>query len=256
VQARRTVAQPNLGFTRELRYLEATLLAPIEEAIADAQALLLPVRKQINILCFGNSLTRGLYGNRQHYSYAIELQRQLRLLAQIDANVTVDGIDGRSVLKDYCLIAMKGRFCVEEETKYDLVIILSGTNDLANETLAHVQDVVTEIKALHTVALTHGASTVAVTIPDVRAAELVGMHKYKARHVALNTGIRTLVTELREDDHKCILFDLHALQPLHTATIVQQERWYEDDGLHFTPLGYKRFGRLLAQHLLEAQMLS
>lgn len=55
-----------------------------------------------------------------------------------------------------------------EDKVYDVVIIMGGTNDLADRHVK-VDDIINNLEGIHRLALATGAKTVAITVPESNA---------------------------------------------------------------------------------------
>lgn len=99
-------------------------------AVTNIANMTLP--KSLRILCFGDSLTAGytMYGT-EHHPYADHLRVGLELLlSSSEIQAEVAGFSGDQVQGSY-LNRIKAKCPMTTERRYDWIIIMGGTNDLA-----------------------------------------------------------------------------------------------------------------------------
>jgi lysophospholipase L1-like esterase len=227
---------------------------------------------EIKILAFGDSLTEGYtdFGTRFHpYGWALQasLKKLLPTLTQPTnsilprpTKVTVD-IEGQS--GDCVLYSLDGEF--EErlrdaapagEGKYDLIVILGGTNDLAykmGKDLEGAEEIFTQgLKVLYNYVLQKtSASLLLMTVPeraiDTRDSELG--RRAKASRLHLNDLIKKWVAEQKE---RVFVMDLAPMIPFpedgaeYDETPFDESIW-SPDGLHMSDGGYDYVGEQLAK---------
>jgi lysophospholipase L1-like esterase len=121
---------------------------------------------------------------------------------------------------------------------YNYTLFLGGTNDLGWGKPA--SEIWASIKSITSIPLSHKSKLILFTVPEcgVKNASL------DERRDELN---RLIKEDKREDVY---VFDLHAAIPYHSMPEVERDEIW-DDGLHFTPKGYKRMGELVAKRLME-----
>lgn len=103
-----------------------------DNSMAAANATKKSLPKSLRILCFGDSLTAGytMYG-MEHHPYADHLRVGLEhMLASSNIQAEVAGFSGDQVQGSY-LNRIKAKCPVTKTRRYDWVIIMGGTNDLA-----------------------------------------------------------------------------------------------------------------------------
>lgn len=239
------------------------------------QKLLLSNPNEINVLTFGNSLTEGYadFGMTFH-PYSIALEKKLStLLPTHKINITVNGLSG-----DRVLTSLNGIFLKRLQSslplrktgtpKYDLVIVLGGTNDLAY--LIGDADgpnkIFEGLKECYAHVLEARASLLCLTVPeraiDTRASKLA--EKARNARLELNKLIAGFVNEhetLGEEGaeeavspSKVFLFDLAKAVPFPNDRDEDGD-WdttiWSPDGLHMMPQGYDFVGEELATHIFD-----
>ena len=185
------------------------------------------------VLCFGASLTSGLHSGDRHSPYADTL-RVLMERERVKCSVTESGRDGERVTGG----ALERLRDVFEESHFDVVIVLGGTNDLlstgyAGSICAGLAGMYREITDVH------NARCVAVTIPPM---------KYNSHGDGI-LQLRKSVNEFirRSESESLAVCDLHQhIESLHEQ---ERERWFDADGLHFSEYGYSALGKLLFEVL-------
>ncbi|KAF2190382.1 SGNH hydrolase [Zopfia rhizophila CBS 207.26] len=233
---------------------------------------------ELRILAFGDSLVEGYtdFGTPFH-PYAIKLRKKLsQLLPNFKMAVDVNGESGDCVLP-----SLQGIFLqrlqsscpirTQQPPKYDLVIILGGTNDLAfliNDPNGPNQ-IFEGLKVCYEHILKTGASLLCLTVPeralDTRNSALG--RKAKEARLALNEKIVDFVKLSQEGGEneagvtgdeagaaadatgKVFMMDLAAMVPFQPDQ-KEDEDFKSDiwspDGLHMSSQGYDFVGLQLA----------
>jgi len=205
------------------------------------------------ILCFGDSLSRGLFvaenGDwHKNHPYAKELNRLLNnesvaLAAGVNGELTQDMVERLPRV-------------LEAHPLTRAVIILGGTNDLGHRKPA--EEVIANIVKLHKIA--HNATvpnnndpdeqdhptvfTVAVTIPQAR-----WPFDPQVR-LAINAGIRQLA---KNDTCHVALLDLESQW---NQSVPANAKYWSPDFVHFSPTGYDAIGQLAYDVLRETTIES
>lgn len=193
----------------------------------------------IRILCFGDSLTAGYHSwGMEYYPYSTRLEKRLNEeFPAKDYEITVDGVPGDLVT----IGSFKSRLEHQLSTNdtFDWVVILGGTNDVGWG--RPLEDILTALEILWTMALESGAKVLALTIAANKACENAG---YRQKLLHLNEKI------LNHEDDSYFTADLFELVPWPSEDTDAQDRIW-DDGLHFTPVGYDLMGDVVADRLIE-----
>ena len=192
----------------------------------------------MRLLAFGDSLTAGYHSQGLAFAPWAPLLEQL-----LGDSVKVDhlGLSGftsqqmldsaeQQAVTDVVPRTWPGYSHKLRLHQYDVVIILCGTNDLADQ--EPTQHLVRNIAQLHSVAHAAGARSVAMTIPDSKAAQHIDWLR-RARHDA-NEAIRAWAAT-QPGVH---FVDAAVLVPYSDTSGL-----WEPDGLHMSQSGYEAFGR-------------
>ncbi|KAI5862606.1 SGNH hydrolase [Durotheca rogersii] len=208
-----------------------------------------PRRRQLRILCFGDSLTSG-FPAAQPYAGKLEETLEVALRgdnggAGVEVQCEVEGVPGDKVTNGTYLSRMRSAWSPEEW--YDWTIVLGGTNDLG---WGHpAENILASLKDVWDIPLSRAGKVLALTVPDTR----VRMGSLVERRGKLNTAIKEYKRE------NFFYYDLHAGLPYHDMLPADRPRYWHMDGLHLTAEGYdlmgERIGGALARilHLAEAQ---
>jgi lysophospholipase L1-like esterase len=231
------------------------------------QKLVLSTDGELRVLAFGNSLTEGYtdFGTLFH-PYAIALKKKLSSLRP-DLNVIVD-INGQS--GDVVVSKLHGRFLQRLQSscplrksgtppKYDIVITLGGTNDLAymiNESDGALQ-IFEGLKICYEHVLLARSSLLCLTIPERAIDTRTSKMALRARdaRLQLNELIAEYVkTHQSADDGKPNVFimDLARMAPFSAdkgEDEAFEKRLWSPDGLHMSVQGYDFVGEELARVL-------
>lgn len=228
--------------------------------------LKLTAPNKLKILAFGDSLTEGytIMGMGFH-PYALELHKRLtQLLPEYTVTVDENGESGDRVLP-----SLSGRFferiqysCplpTPQAAKYDLVIVLGGTNDLAylQANDAAFDLIFDGLKKCYDQVLRTGASLLCLTVPeraiDHSISDLAG--RAREHRMKLNQKITEFVKDKQGSDEGnsragVFLMDLAAIAPFPSPEDVDNKaptsKNWSPDGLHMTPEGYDFVGQELA----------
>lgn len=197
------------------------------------------------IVCFGDSLTAGYQSPSRENPTGRETPygRFLEEFLGGRGSIAVSGICGETTGE------MMLRFrsdVLEHRPRY--VVILGGTNDLGWNAAPH--EIMRNLVKMYELARAAGVVPIPVTVPSVRVPDggeeaLQWAKTHIARREVLNGLIQDYA---RSKDLPCL--------DLFTATAdldsLQLCPEYSNDGLHFTTDGYRRFARLLYEHIFAA----
>lgn len=195
-----------------------------------------------HILCYGDNLTFGFCSNgTQCKPYAASLSDALEQ-ADIRCKVSVGGLSGHTARQMVTAIDSsnvkdkRGRLIgrglgriLDEDGPFDLVIIMAGTNDLM--LLSRSEDIVKDIRSLHSAAHKRAVPTVALAPPSPQ-------HEVQAE-----------VAKLLADW-------VQTAQPVLTYTNAEDfvprsvPGFWEPDNVHLSPAGSTTLGQRLMVHLL------
>jgi len=181
------------------------------------------------VLAFGDSLTEGYarWGTIMH-PYTLTLEKSLVALDN-SIKVVNAGVSGETT--DEMVPRFTQLFNAQE---FGVAIILGGTNDLGGK---NPDNVFNNLKTMHELAAKKGCKTYAVTIPELAAEE----------HETWVYPIRSKINNMLKEycaKRKIQVIDLAAAIPYSTLTEEERKDLW-DDGLHFTPKGYDKFGEIV-----------
>lgn len=207
---------------------------------------------ELNILCFGDSLTAGYYRGEYYYNKQYKVQTNIHhspyantlqelISKNIKSNkskikVYEDGLDGDRA--ENMPQRLKNNLKVRD---YDLVLIIAGTNDLAFEKYSE-NDIIKNIKILHEICHNKNIPTMISTIPQTEYYE----DSYVKRRNNVNNGLNIFYKEIIKNNKiKCIYFDFNKKLPFHEMKKNDQKLYWGKDGLHLTPKGYQFLASLI-----------
>mmetsp|Transcript_101831 Transcript_101831/g.263159 ORF Transcript_101831/g.263159 Transcript_101831/m.263159 type:complete len:389 (-) Transcript_101831:409-1575(-) len=202
-----------------------------------------PARK---VLCYGDSLTAGFCAEGRKYApYGRALAEALSAASGGSAcEVFVNGHSGHTTeqmvsnlnelaVSDVGGMIGKGlRRCLDE-VRPDLVVIMTGTNDLGRD--AHPQTVLEDISRLHAECHVRGVPTVAIAPPPAPRAPQGSAFESNRRRLV------SLLSNWARSAYQTLTF----VDPAEIVPAVAGARVWDPDQLHFSPAG----SHLLAQRL-------
>ncbi|UNI14955.1 hypothetical protein JDV02_001532 [Purpureocillium takamizusanense] len=191
----------------------------------------------LTILCFGDSLTQGFfnYGLGEH-PYSLILEDRLRHeMPTRRIQVRTSGVPGDVASHEPFLRRLE-RECDAE--KFDWVIMLAGTNDLAY--YPDAQRILNSLKKCWAVPLSRGFKVLALTVPECSAQ----VPQINAARRELNAGILT------HAEPNFYTMDLHEKLPYHSLSPEERSEYWSD-GLHLTAEGYDWMGGHIVEGLLK-----
>ena len=202
------------------------------------------------ILCFGDSLTAGYYNNGDDFHpYSI-------LLSNLLGNVEVDHIGLSGITVEEMVEQIDNSNCVDcvdrvwnglrvqlKQKKYDLCIILAGTNDIDDGDEVSITE---NIFKLHKIANDEGCNTIALTIPPMKIENIIPRI----------TKVRTEVNNNLKNDPARVF---NALEPHNTYDVIDidtelfttssDKMELYSDGIHLTPDGYDMIAKIIFTHI-------
>jgi lysophospholipase L1-like esterase len=188
---------------------------------------------EVNILCFGDSLTEGLVKYNIMHPYSSTLESIFAHQNIHNIQIRNYGISGASAVRDMPATLRR----IPASPPFDYAIILGGTNDISSRDPDSIFHALEEI---HHFALTQlrVKRTFAVTIPETGFEHIPKMHDSR---ILVNQRLRDMVAQCPD---KISLIDLE-----HQVPNSQTELWV-GDGLHMSVQGYNRFGEIVFDSLL------
>ena len=192
----------------------------------------------LRILCFGASITAGLYRfGLAHHPYAIRLEARLKQgLPSTKIDIDVDAVSGDRVIGGTYFDRLRPRCSKTEKGAYDWIVIQGGGNDLGfGQTPEKIYE---ELRKVWKIALDSGARVMALTVTETSDRSA----RTRARYDALNR----MIMGYRED--RFHVADVCSALPWPLEEIEQRRLW--DDGLHFKTVGYDTMGDIIAAKLI------
>lgn len=198
----------------------------------------------VRILAFGDSLTAGYHMMGQRFAPWAPVLKSMLGVAAVDhiglsGFTTQQMLDAADDATTYDVVPMEwpGYHTQLRKARYDLVLIMGGTNDLADKVPTAV--IVRNLEALHRAAHAAGARTVAMTIPESGSAMHVPWLGDARRRA--NEAIQAWASA--EPPDRTLFVDAAAFVPYNEGG---SPHMWENDGLHMSAHGYEAFGRALA----------
>lgn len=192
-----------------------------EEKVKDSDC------KQVNILCFGDSLTRGYlnYG-MIHIPYRDTLKQLIEkdYGEKISLKIIESGVDGELVTD-----TMLNRITnILKQNSFDMVVFLGGTNDIGHgKSVESITNAMTKI--YDTAIKTYKCQLITVTVPPC-------LHSFKA----IDQKRNELNDFIRKQENTVDLFKF-----IDEMNEEGKKKFFDKDGLHFSQTGYAKFGTLV-----------
>ncbi|XP_028415367.1 protein PFC0760c-like [Dendronephthya gigantea] len=210
--------------------------------------------QSINILCFGDSLTSGFFNHgRGKHPYSIRLSQLLNTKGSHRYRIETRGVIGEMVHGSMTKRLPK---VLDEGTRFDWVLILGGTNDVAHvKNFGDDQDftqqligvwspkIVKDIEKLHEIAHSRGARTMLMTIPETAYEFWPEFRSIRNMRLSVNAALRKYATEVRDNT---VLCDLAYKLPRSTLP-KQMQKLYWNDHIHLNPVGYDKMAEVIQQ---------
>ena len=203
---------------------------------------------KIHILCYGDSLTAGFcLRGLKFVPYATTLHTKLSSLGLHNISIDHFGLSGwttqqllknkdKDTLTDFAGKTGPGLSKAFQRQSYDLLILMAGTNDLGygftNE------EIFDNLQALTKIALKTNTSVLNLGIPD-------------SGYIFSNLNVRVKRDQINEklaNSAKVHNFLTYADAPI---TYNEETEEFDEDTLHFSELGYQRFGERLGDIVLN-----
>ncbi|KAL9967336.1 hypothetical protein ACROYT_G025540 [Oculina patagonica] len=205
-----------------------------------------------NILCFGDSLTSGYFNHgRSFHPYSQRLSQLLNADGRLKYYVKTSG-----KVREMAHGSMARRLpqVLGNSSRFDWVIILGGTNDVAHvknfgdddsfmNQLINVWKprIVRDIEVLHEIAHKYGARTVLLTIPESAYEAWPNYKTLWVMRKKLNEDLRDYA---RRSQGNVVLCDLATQLPRHSLS-PQAQAILWNDHLHLTPYGYDKMAEIV-----------
>lgn len=209
-----------------------------------------------SILCFGDSLTSGYYNHgHSFHPYSQRLGQLLNSDGRLKYFIKTSG-----KVREMAHGSMAKRLpeVLGNSSRFDWVIILGGTNDVAHVKNFGDDDsfmnqlisvwkprIVRDIEVLHEISHNYGARTVLLTIPETA---YEAWPNFKTLWVMRNRINQDLREYARRSQGKTVLCDLAAKLPRHSLSLQAQAMLWNDH-LHLTAYGYDRMAEIVYQCL-------
>lgn len=204
-------------------------------------------RPQKKILCYGDSLTAGFFAGGLKFDPYGRTMAEVLASGGIHAQVSVCGHSGCTTremldaaetdLSDVVGCTGNGLCRILEDQRFDLVIIMSGTNDMGKGTPSDV--IVEDLCQLHAICHLQGVPTLALAPPAAPRNDLA--QEMQRQYICNQLLASAAMTP----------YLLGCIDPADLVPVVEAQYW-ETDGLHFAPRGSQVLGQSLA--LVVAQL--
>lgn len=188
--------------------------------------------KVVNIICIGDSLTEGYVTKetKRYYPYSTSLQKWLNKNSIHKYKIHNIGVSGATTSKILRHVKQQSL----DENKYDIAIILAGTNDLLHKTSAQIME---NIKKIHHVCLHAG-------IPNIIALSLPQIHFERpvreAKRIVLNSKLRTWCNTM---------YNIQYIPFGEMFMYNARSNIWAHNGYHLSVSGYKKMGEYIAKKI-------
>lgn len=199
------------------------------------------------VVCYGDSLTAGYCRKGMLFEpYGRTLMKELETNG-VPSEILISGHSGKtaaemvaalnSSITDVVGLHGTGLARILDDAPSDLVIIMAGTNDMAEGTRPEI--IMKDVAQLHAACHKRGVPTIALVPPPAPCAP---MQRERDR-----TQLRELITEW-------------AIGQMHVKAVVDSARWagldagpgvWDFDGLHFCPSGSALLGHGIAAYVAK-----
>ena len=198
-------------------------------------------QKALRILALGDSLTAGYYDHgRAYHPYAKHLTHLFES-ANIPAEIDQRGRSGERVVPT---MVDRLRYLLEKGAFYDWIIILGGTNDLADEVSG--EEIFKQgLEPMYQMCLNHTQAKINLVVMTVieNSFDSPAEDDDKDRQT-LNRMIRDYAAQTNNQDRVCLV-DLDKGIPYHSVVSDNERKQIWDDCVHLTPAGYDRMATLV-----------
>lgn len=213
-------------------------------------------RADRRILVYGDSLTRGYPGNEP---YARGLSAALAAadtpsdivgcgLCGLTSTELVAGLDAKQLSDVFDQEGSGIRDMLTVKGPFDLVLIMAGTNDLAD--CDEVPDtpgmIVRNLAQMHSACHAAGIRTVALSIPESSVSTSGSFPELTAARIAANKELAAWVQKAGSGSMGPLASYIDTEQLIAYDGSSMAKGLWESDGLHFSPAGSKQFGENLA----------
>ena len=220
----------------------------------------IPRRPRVNILAFGDSITKGFVKKEPVMTYYPYSDSLMKTLNRIHSKDVVFIVDNEGLNGDRAIGTAQARLKTALKKKqYEWVIILMGTNDLAayfkyddfkglyeNDSV-YLDKLFESIKNLCQMALKTHAMVILGTITARQCEEEAAIcDNLSVTRNALNTKIRNFVLDTKE---LLILADFDK-EINYQSMNEEKRRKYWQDEVHLTETGYEAMAKLLYKKML------
>jgi lysophospholipase L1-like esterase len=210
-----------------------------------------PTWQRFRVLCYGDSLTVGFCADgRQYEPYGRSLAEALsKAFDGTTCEVSVCGHSGHTAaemvrnldtlaVQDVAGVVAKGlrRTLRDEARRPDIVLIMTGTNDLGLH--GRPETILDDTCKLHAECHSRGIPT--VVLPPPPAPRAMGATRFEGERRKLHGLLSSWATSAPGVSS--------FIDPNELVPAVLGSRFWDPDGLHFSPAG----SRLLGQHLVPA----
>ena len=238
-----------LPATHQVPSAISTSMSPLQSAVSPQVINSDPYSR--SILCFGDSLTSGYYNHGHNFHPYSQRLNQLLNSGRIKYYVKTSG-----KVREMAHGSMARRLpeVLGNSSRFDWVIILGGTNDVAHVKNFGDDDsfmnqlisiwkprIVRDIEVLHEIAHRYGARTVLLTIPETA---YEAWPNYKTLWVMRNRLNDDLRDYARRSKGNVVLCDLANQLPRHSLSLQAQSILWNDH-LHLTPYGYDKMAEIV-----------